>query len=108
MYQSVQKGEAISLQKIETFVNGLAPPYAGKNAFQVVKKYVDEIILVEDDQVKDAMKLLYNEQKVVVESAGNLVQIFTRRCCLCCCPFARKVRRCDWKKCCLRFIRRKR
>jgi threonine dehydratase len=71
MYQSVQKGQPVSLQKIETFVNGLAPPYAGKNAYEIVKRYVDEIVLVEDDQVKDAMKLLYNDQKVVVEPAGN-------------------------------------
>jgi threonine dehydratase len=71
MYQSVRSGTAHRLQQITTFVNGLAPPYAGPNAFEHVRRYVDDVILVSDEQVKDAMRLLYDEQKLVAESAGS-------------------------------------
>lgn len=70
MKRSIAEGKAVKLDSIRTFVNGLAPPYAGPNAYQVVREFVDEIVLVEDNEVKDAMKLLYNEQKLVIESAG--------------------------------------
>jgi len=70
MFLSLQKGEAVTLEKVNTFVSGLAPPYAGKIPFQLVKKFVNEIVLVEDDEVRDAMRLLFTEQKIVVEPSG--------------------------------------
>ena len=68
-------GAPVTLEKITTFVNGLGAPYAGKNAFRHVKAFVDDIVLVEDDEVRDAMRLLYTEQKLVVESAGISISL---------------------------------
>jgi len=70
MYESIKQGKPVKLDKITTFVNGLGAPYAGKNAYFHVSKYVDEVILVEDDYVKQAMKILYEQHKIVTESAG--------------------------------------
>jgi len=70
MYQSFQLGYPYKLEKISTFANGLSAPYAGKLAYQHARKYVDDIILVTDDEIKAAMKLLYEDLHLVVESAG--------------------------------------
>jgi threonine dehydratase len=70
MYISLQKNEPHKLEKITSFVNGLSAPYAGKITFKHVKEYVDEVVLVKDESVKKAMKLLYNDYKIVTCSAG--------------------------------------
>jgi len=70
MHDSIEKGEPVALQAISTFVGGLAAPYAGRRAFELVQHYVDRIVLVDDKDVKQAMRLLYSEQKLVVEPAG--------------------------------------
>jgi len=70
MYKSMRQGTAVKLDKIDTFVNGLAPPFAGPLAYKHVKEYVDDIILVDDNQVRQAMKLYFDDFKLVVEPAG--------------------------------------
>ena len=70
MHRSMAEGHAVTLDRTDTFVNGLSPPYAGSNAYAHVRQYVDEVVLVTDDQVRDAMRVLYNDVKVVVENAG--------------------------------------
>ena len=70
MYISLKNGAPHKLEKITSFVNGLSPPYAGKITFKHVKEYVEEVVLVTDDAVKKAMKLLYNDYKIVTCSAG--------------------------------------
>jgi len=70
MHLSLQKGHVVTLDKITTFVNGLAPPYAGKNALRYVQRFVDQVVLVEDEEVKHTMSLLFHRYKLVVEAAG--------------------------------------
>ena len=70
MFISLKNNAPHKLEKITSFVNGLSPPYAGKTTFKHVREYVEEVVLVTDDSVKKAMKLLYNDYKIVTCSAG--------------------------------------
>lgn len=70
MHESVKQKKQHHLKGISTFVNGLAPPFAGEKALQYVLQYVDECVLVSDDEILHAMKLLFNQFKVVAESAA--------------------------------------
>ena len=38
--------------------------------FKIIQKYVDEIILVEELEIIDAMRLLWERMKLVVEPSG--------------------------------------
>eukprot|EP01095_Lingulamoeba_sp_RSL-Kostka_P012080 TRINITY_DN4728_c2_g1_i2.p1 TRINITY_DN4728_c2_g1~~TRINITY_DN4728_c2_g1_i2.p1 ORF type:complete len:380 (+),score=133.23 TRINITY_DN4728_c2_g1_i2:114-1253(+) len=70
MFLSLQEGHAVHLDKITTFVNGLAPPFAGENALQHVREFVEEVVLVTDEEVKESMSVLFHNYKIVAESAG--------------------------------------
>lgn len=70
MYLSKQQGQAVSDVKLaNTIASGLAPPYAGKITFRHVQEFVEDIILVTDDELKRAVKTLYHAG-LVVEPSG--------------------------------------
>ncbi len=70
MHQSFQNGEPVTLDRIDTIADSLAPPKAEPYTFSVCKQLVDEIVLVTDDQLKDAMRHLFYGMKLAVEPAG--------------------------------------
>lgn len=71
MKQSVQEGHAITLTNfVPTICAGLAPPFSGKITLEFVKKYVSDIILVSDEEVKAAVKTLVKDYKFIVEPSG--------------------------------------
>ncbi len=70
MNQSLIKGTVVSLSEINTIADGLAAPFAGKYTLAHVKKFVDKIVLVSDEEILDAMRLLAEKVKIVTEPAG--------------------------------------
>lgn len=70
MTQSLAKNEVVTLDKMSTIADGLAAPWAGEHTLRHTKKFVDGIILVTDDEIKEAMRSLLLEDKIVVEPAG--------------------------------------
>ena len=50
-----------------TVVHGLAPPYAGTICYEHVKEFVDEVVLVSDSEVIEAVRVLYEHHHQVVE-----------------------------------------
>ncbi|XP_028397973.1 uncharacterized protein LOC114521673 isoform X2 [Dendronephthya gigantea] len=69
MFQSLQEGKAVTLKSIDTIASGLAPPMAGKNNFEVIKNCIEGIILVSDEEIGRAMRVLY-DGGLVVEPSG--------------------------------------
>jgi threonine dehydratase len=70
MAQSLRRGSAVHLTEVNSFVNGLSAPFAGTNCLRHVQRFVDEIVLVDDDAVRAAMRTLFERYKIVAESAG--------------------------------------
>jgi len=70
MHQSFVENRPVHLEKIESFANGLAAPYAGENAFKFSRRYLEEVVLVHDDDIRKTMSILYNEYRIVAESAA--------------------------------------
>jgi len=58
------------LEKIETIADGLAAPYAGEWTLKCVQTYVDDVVLVNDQQIREAVLLLLERAKLLVEPAG--------------------------------------
>lgn len=50
--------------------DGIAVKRPGDNTFEIVKKYVDDIALVSEDEVSSAILALIEKQKMIAEGAG--------------------------------------
>ncbi len=70
MENSFVKKEIINLDKVSTFADGIAVKNPGDITFELIKKYVDEIITVSDDEIATAVLTLMEEEKLVSEGAG--------------------------------------
>lgn len=70
MWRSRQKGKAVRLDRVQTIADGLAAPFAGELTFELVQRYVDDLVLVNDDDIRRAMYLILERVKVLAEPAG--------------------------------------
>ncbi|MBS0653120.1 MAG: threonine/serine dehydratase [Verrucomicrobia bacterium] len=69
-YLSRQAGNPISLDKIDTIADGLRTPQVGSLNWPVLEKLLDEAATVTDEQIKAAMRLLYNAMGLIIEPSG--------------------------------------
>lgn len=72
MHNSIEAGEIIPLQEIDSFVDGAAVRRVGDNNFPIVREVIEEVFLVPEGKVCRVMLDLYNEDGLVVEPAGCL------------------------------------
>ncbi|AYV81913.1 MAG: threonine ammonia-lyase, biosynthetic [Harvfovirus sp.] len=72
---SLRAGVRSEVKKPNTFVHSLGVKHVGLEAFKICQKYVDEIILVTDDEICGMIKHLYNDIHVIVEAAGAIALI---------------------------------
>lgn len=72
MYESLQKGEIITLDEIDRFVDGAAVKQVGKVPFEICKNGLDDMILVPEGRVCTTILQLYNNDAIVAEPAGAL------------------------------------
>jgi threonine ammonia-lyase medium form len=70
MYLSIRAGHVLSLDVIDTIADGIRTKRPGEITFSIAQKYVDDIMLVEDGEIIEAMYLLMERQKLIVEPAG--------------------------------------
>ena len=70
MHQSLAQGSPARLEVVDTIADGLAPPFAGEHTYAVVREHVERVVLVSDDQIREAMALLMSRCKLMVEPAG--------------------------------------
>ncbi len=53
-----------------SLADGIAVKKVGQLNYEIVKKYVDEVVTVEEDEIANAILLLLEIEKIVVEGAG--------------------------------------
>ena len=70
MYTSLQQGAPVELKSVATIADGIAVKKPGDLTFEICKKYVDEVITVNEDEIASAMLQLMEGQKTVSEGAG--------------------------------------
>ena len=70
MTLALREGKPVRLPHIATIADGLAAPYAGTAPLELVRSYVDDVVLVSDDQILDACRVLLERTKLLVEPAG--------------------------------------
>lgn len=70
MYQAIKDHKLEGLDSVSTFADGIAVKKPGDVTFDMVSKYVDDIVTVTDDETAAAILTLMEKQKVVSEGAG--------------------------------------
>ena len=70
MRDSVQKHEAITLDGVATFADGIQVKTPGELTYQLCEEYVDDIVTVSEDETAAAILSLMENQKLVAEGAG--------------------------------------
>jgi len=72
MAQSVAAGRRVMLANVGLFSDGTAVKQVGVETLRLVRKYVDEIILVDTDAICAAIKDVFAETRSILEPAGAL------------------------------------
>lgn len=72
MYLSLKAGELVPVVEQETLADALMGGLGDENhyTFRICQEYVDEIVLVSEAAIAEAMAYAFNEQRVVVEGGG--------------------------------------
>lgn len=68
--RSLEAGEVLKAGKISTIADGLAAPYAGFLTQAIIEHYVDDVVLVTEEEIAQGLKLILGRTKVLVEPSG--------------------------------------
>ncbi len=72
MQASIEAGKVVTLPGVSTIADGTAVKTPGETIFPYVRKHIDEIITVEDDELVVAFLDMVENHKMVVENSGLL------------------------------------
>jgi len=68
--RSLAAGERVRIPVPRTIADGQQLPIPGELTFPVIRELVDEVVTVSDAEIVDAMRLLFERTKTVVEPSG--------------------------------------
>ena len=70
MHYSLKRGEISEPPLAVSLADGIAVKRVGKNTFPIVRELVDEVVLVEEEEIAQAIVALLERTKLLVEGAG--------------------------------------
>ena len=70
MKAALDQDKIVTLPASQTIADGIAVRSAGTNTFPLVRKYVDEVVTVDDEEVANAILALLEKEKTLAEGAG--------------------------------------
>ena len=70
MADSLKYDEQVTLKTVSTFADGIAVKHPGDLTFSLIKKYVEEVVTVTEDEIAAAILSLIEKQKLIAEGAG--------------------------------------
>jgi threonine dehydratase len=68
--RSLVAGYPVTIEKITTVADGLAAPFAAPTSQRLIERLVDDVVIVTDDEILSALRLLLQRTKLLVEPAG--------------------------------------
>lgn len=70
MYRSFKAGDLDIVDCIPSIADGISVKIPGNLTFDIIKKYVDDIVVVGEEEIAEAILMLMEKAKVVSEGAG--------------------------------------
>ncbi|NTW02186.1 MAG: pyridoxal-phosphate dependent enzyme [Oscillochloris sp.] len=68
--QSLERGERVGIPAPTTIADGIRTPAPGRLTFPILQRHVEQVLVVDDTAVLDALRLLLLRLKLVVEPTG--------------------------------------
>ncbi|WP_033318348.1 threo-3-hydroxy-L-aspartate ammonia-lyase [Streptomyces yerevanensis] len=68
--RSLEAGRRVSIPVPRTIADGQAADIPGELTFSVNQRLIDDIFLVTDDEIRDAMRFAFERLKIIVEPSG--------------------------------------
>ncbi|SMC29278.1 threonine dehydratase [Clostridium acidisoli DSM 12555] len=72
MQCSFENGKLVCAENIDTIADGAAVKNPGKITFEIIKRYVDDIVTVSDQELMEAVYILMEKHKLVAEATGAM------------------------------------
>ena len=69
MHRSFASGVPESIEKVTTIADSLGAPFAMPYSFELARKNVDRLAMINDDQIRKAMGFLFQSMNIAVEPA---------------------------------------
>jgi len=70
MTPALAAGKPVTVTRSATIADGLTPPYVGTNTLAVAQEALDDLVLVSEEEIMEAMRELLIRTKLYVEGAG--------------------------------------
>jgi threonine dehydratase len=72
MYASVKAGQPVEVDELSTLADNLGGGIGLENryTFKMVQRYVDDLILVNEDQIASAIQYAFEKEKIIAEGAA--------------------------------------
>jgi threonine dehydratase len=70
MKASVDAGKLVEIEAGTTIAEGIAVKHPGDRTFEMIRRYVDDIVTVDEEEIANAILLLLEREKTVAEGAG--------------------------------------
>lgn len=70
VHKSLDKGVPVTLEEVDTIADGIATGGVSQPTLRIIQRNVDEVVTVSDSQIAQAILLLLERAKQVVEGAG--------------------------------------
>lgn len=70
MHTALEAGHVVPLTNIQTVADGLTAPFAGVLNLALVRQYVEEVVLLDDEAILTGLRFLLERAKLVAEPAG--------------------------------------
>jgi len=70
MKESLRSGRIIPYKTSQTLADGIAVKSVGQLTFPIIQKYVDDVILVDEEEIAAAIMTLLEVEKTLVEGSG--------------------------------------
>jgi threonine dehydratase len=68
--QSLEAGRRVTIDVPKTIADGLQTTAPGELTFEIVREHVRAVVTVSDDELRDAMRYMFERMKIVVEPSG--------------------------------------
>jgi len=79
MTRSLEAGEPVTIDLIGSIADGLLAVRPGYVTFAHVRSLVDEVVIVDDDEIADAVRVIARDAKLVAEPSGAATVAAARR-----------------------------
>ncbi|HEV2250674.1 MAG TPA: threonine/serine dehydratase [Candidatus Limnocylindria bacterium] len=68
--RALDAGHVVRLDAVNTVADGLAAPFAGERNLELIRRYVDDVVVIPDEAILDGLRFLVARARVVAEPAG--------------------------------------